>query len=254
MSEARATGFVLRTWPLRESDLIVSLFTLEEGKLRGVAHRALRPKGRWSGALEPMTEIEVRFRAREGQELVSLSEPSIVRSPYHPPPPLEVNWTLAFLAELTEASTALHDADPVLDRLLRSCVDALLDGRDCFAVARYAEAWVLRLAGVLPELDACAGCGAPLGEEGGTWHWSLHGFGCASCLDPERNEGGVTAFPGDLAWLEETRRRGPGQVSVPERRALKRIGVLLRRMVGEHLGGKELKSERFLQELERLES
>lgn len=252
MTEGRATGFVLRTWPLRESDLIVSVFTLEEGKLRGVAHRAKRPKGPWAGALEPMTEIAFHYRAREGQELSSLSEPSIVSSPYHPSPPLEVNWTLAFLAELVEATTALHDPEPVLHRLLRSATDALLGGQSPFVVARYAEAWVLRLGGVLPDLSACAGCGTELGEEGGTWHWSLHGFGCASCLDPERNEGGVTAFAKDLEWLELTRRASPAEIDAPERRALKRIGVLLRRILGEQLGGTELKSERFLNELEKL--
>lgn len=253
MTEGRAAGFVLRTWPLRESDLIVSAFTLEDGKMRGVAHRAKRPKGPWAGALEPLTEITFHHRAREGQELSSLSEPSILRSPYHPSPPLEVNWTLAFLAELVEATTAAHDPDPVLYRLLHSSVDALLEGQDVFTVARYAETWVLRLAGVLPELHSCAGCGQDLRDEGGTWHWSLHGFGCASCLDSERNEGGVTAFPSDLDWLERTRRHSPAEIDVPERRVLKRIGVLLRRMLGEHLGGAELKSERFLLELEKLE-
>ena len=36
-TSGRDTGFVLRTWPLRESDLIVSVFAREEGKVRGVA-------------------------------------------------------------------------------------------------------------------------------------------------------------------------------------------------------------------------
>jgi len=251
--QGRATGFVLRTWPLRESDLIVSVFTLEDGKMRGVAHRAKRPKGPWAGALEPMTELTLHHRSREGQELSSFSEPSILRSPYHPSPPLEVNWTLAFVAELIEVTTALHDPDPLLYRLLHSSVEALLGGHDVFAVARYAQTWVLRIAGVLPELDSCAGCGEGLGEEGGTWHWSLHGFGCASCLDADRNEGGVTVFPSDLAWLAETRRSSPSEVSVPERKVLRRVGVLLGRILGDHVGGAELKSERFLSELEKLE-
>ena len=32
--------YVLRTYPFRESDLIVSFFTRDQGKLRGVAYRA----------------------------------------------------------------------------------------------------------------------------------------------------------------------------------------------------------------------
>jgi DNA repair protein RecO (recombination protein O) len=249
---ASGIGFVLRTWPLRDSDLIVSLFTLEEGKLRGVAHRALRPRSRWAGACEPLTELDLHWRVREGQELAVLSEPTIRHSPYHPQPTIEVTWAMAFLAELVDASTAPHDAEPALHRLLRSSVDALLAGLDPFAAVRYAQAWVLRLAGVLPDLGACAACGGSLSEEGGTWHWRLHGLGCAACLDPEREEGGVIARPADLRWLESTRRVPPDAIAVPDRRVLRRIGVLLGRLLGEHLGGRELKSERFLAELERL--
>ncbi len=37
-------AIVLQTYPLKESDLIVSFFTRDAGKLRGVAKRARRPK------------------------------------------------------------------------------------------------------------------------------------------------------------------------------------------------------------------
>ena len=38
--------FVLRTYPFREADLIVSFLTRDLGKLRGVARRATRKLGR----------------------------------------------------------------------------------------------------------------------------------------------------------------------------------------------------------------
>ena len=46
---------VLRTYPLREADLLVTLFTRAEGKVRGVARSAKKSKRRFGGALEPMT-------------------------------------------------------------------------------------------------------------------------------------------------------------------------------------------------------
>ena len=48
--------FVLRTYPFREADLIVSFFTRDQGKMRGVARRARRPKspfGSGSGTAIP---------------------------------------------------------------------------------------------------------------------------------------------------------------------------------------------------------
>jgi hypothetical protein len=41
--------FVLRTYPFREADLIVSFFTRDQGKLRGVARRVRRPSAFGSG-------------------------------------------------------------------------------------------------------------------------------------------------------------------------------------------------------------
>ena len=83
-------GFVLRKWPLRDSDVIVSVFTREHGKIRGVAHGARRGRSKWSGALEPLTLVELHWRQREGQELVSLRDVTIEHSPYHPMPGLAV--------------------------------------------------------------------------------------------------------------------------------------------------------------------
>jgi DNA repair protein RecO len=246
------TGFVLRTWPLRESDLIVTVFTRSEGKIRGVAHRATRPKSKWLGALEALTEIGIDWRSREGQELVSFTDVSILRSPYHPQPGLGPTWAMAHVAELLDESTGLLDPDEVLYRLIGSAVQALTSEAPPIPVARYVETWVLRLAGVLPDLRACAACGANLEGGGGSWQWNIHGIGCARCVDVNRTEG-PAVFPADLAWLRATRRTGPDRLAQPEGRSMKRIGVFLNHLVRDFLG-KELKSERFLDELERLES
>ena len=44
---------MLRSYPLREADLLVTLFTRLEGKVRGVARSAKKSKRRFGGALEP---------------------------------------------------------------------------------------------------------------------------------------------------------------------------------------------------------
>lgn len=245
----RDVGFVLRTWPLRETDLIVSFFARDHGRIRGVAHGARRPKGRWAGALEPLCEIEVQWRAREGEELHSFSgEPSIVRSPYQRFPGLEVAWTLAFVAELVDETAPAHDADATLYRLVHACLDALAEGATPRVVARYAEAWVLRLHGVLPETDACAGCGAPLAREGGSWAWELHGLACPSCARG-RAEPGPVLLPEDLRFLDQARRRPPAGMEAPSPATLRRLGAFLGRLLSEFLG-RELRSERFLAELD----
>lgn len=57
MAEGRVVArvgeaLVLRTWPFHEADLLVSLFTREHGKVKGIARHAMRSRrrfgGRWS--------------------------------------------------------------------------------------------------------------------------------------------------------------------------------------------------------------
>ena len=45
-------SFILRTYPFREADLIVSFFTRDQGKFRGVARRARKPKSTYGSGLE----------------------------------------------------------------------------------------------------------------------------------------------------------------------------------------------------------
>jgi len=55
MSVLTSEAVVLRTWPVHESDLIVSFFTRDYGRMKGVAKAALKSRKRFGGALEPMT-------------------------------------------------------------------------------------------------------------------------------------------------------------------------------------------------------
>ncbi len=55
MSVLTSEAVVLRTWPVHESDLLVSFFTRDYGRLKGMAKAALKSRKRFGGALEPMT-------------------------------------------------------------------------------------------------------------------------------------------------------------------------------------------------------
>ena len=74
-------AIVLRTYPLREADLLVTLFTRLEGKVRGVARAAKKSKRRFGGALEPLTYVRVYYEDRERQELTRLDSCDVIESP-----------------------------------------------------------------------------------------------------------------------------------------------------------------------------
>lgn len=64
-------SFVLRTWPYRETSLLLEMFSADHGRLGAVARGARGPRSRWRGLLQPFCPLLVGWR--ETGDLVSLS-------------------------------------------------------------------------------------------------------------------------------------------------------------------------------------
>src|ERR1700761_8481770 len=78
-------GIVLRTWPFHEADLLVSLFTREQGRVKGVARHAMKSRRRLGGAREPATQVRAHYTERPKQDLVRLDQFEILWSPLAAP-------------------------------------------------------------------------------------------------------------------------------------------------------------------------
>src|ERR1700761_9685187 len=97
-----AEAIVLRTWPIREADQIVALFTRDFGKIKGVAKSAAKSRRRFGGALGPMTYVRAHYAERPSQELVRLDSFEILHSPLAEPVDYARATALAFFAEVLE--------------------------------------------------------------------------------------------------------------------------------------------------------
>src|SRR6516162_6088627 len=75
-------AIVLRTYPLKEADLIVSFLTRDQGKLRGVARRARRPKSSFGSGLERLSHVRMAYFQKESHELVNLDSCELIRSQF----------------------------------------------------------------------------------------------------------------------------------------------------------------------------
>src|SRR5690349_24022161 len=111
---------ILRTYPMREADLLVTLFTRQEGKIRGVARAAKKSKRRFGGALEPLTYVRVYYEDRERQELTRLDSCEVIESPLA----TEVSYpravALAHVAELLDELLPDREANDTVFRLALS--------------------------------------------------------------------------------------------------------------------------------------
>src|SRR5260221_10348794 len=94
MALKESEAIVLRTYPLRESDLLVTLFTRMEGKVKGVARAAMKSRRRFGGALEPLTYVRAFYDDRERQELARLDFFEGIESPLAGA--TRFSWEIAF--------------------------------------------------------------------------------------------------------------------------------------------------------------
>jgi DNA repair protein RecO (recombination protein O) len=182
MALKESEAIVLRTYPLRESDLLVTLFTRLEGKLKGVARAAKKSKRRFGGALEPLTYVRAVYDERERQELVRLDSCEVIESPMSGEVTFARATALAHVAELLDQLMPDREASDAVFRLTLAVV-AELRGSALWMPVTYFELWMTRLMGFLPEFAECAVCGRSLNGTRAYWHALADGL---VCVDDKR--------------------------------------------------------------------
>ncbi len=147
-------ALVLRTYPLREADLIVSFFTRDQGKLRGVARRARKPKNAFGSGLERLSHVKMFYFQRETRELVNLDSCELIDSQFALASDFSAGVALDFLAEVSEQLLPPAEPNEKFFRLLLAVLDYLRVRRSegLWQAVTYFTLWSVRLAGILPEL------------------------------------------------------------------------------------------------------
>lgn len=171
-------AIVLRTYPLREADLLVTLFTRTEGKVRGVARSAKKSKRRFGGALEPLTYVRAFYDVKERQELVRLDACEVLESPMATEVTYARAVALGHVAELLDELLPDHEVNDAIFRLTLSVLHVLA-GTELWMPVTYFELWLTRLVGFLPELTECIACGRALNGGRAYFHALADGLMCA---------------------------------------------------------------------------
>lgn len=179
-------AIVLRLWPFQEADLLISLFTRDQGKVRGVARHALRSRRRFGGALEPMTVVRASYAERPKQDLVRLDAFEMEWSPLREPLDWQRTAGLQLMAEVLEEALPEMAVEDAVFRLARTVLPELQVGT-VELPASYFCLWMTRLMGWMPELHCCCVCGLDLRGEAVWWSRSADGVRC----EDDRGAGSV---------------------------------------------------------------
>ena len=174
----QSEAIVLRSWPLREADLLVSFFTRSEGKVRGVARSAMKSRKRFGGALEPMTTVRLYWEDRERQELARIDSCEVLASPLSERVDYLRAVALGHVAEVLDELLPDREVNDAIFRLTAAVLAALKPGSP-WGPLTYFDLWIVRLTGFLPELEVCIVCGVVLDGQRAYFHPLCDGLMCA---------------------------------------------------------------------------
>jgi DNA repair protein RecO (recombination protein O) len=181
MPVRESEALILRSFPLGEADRLVSFLSRTEGRMRGVASGARRPKSRFGSTLELFSYVRMWFYERETRELVRINQCELIESFLEAQRDYSVCLTLGLMSEVTEAVLGEHEVAEPNFRLLLLVARAIKAGAKLPLALAYFAFWTVRLGGWMPALDCCSRCGAPLSDRASM---ARSGLFCPHCTLP----------------------------------------------------------------------
>lgn len=238
----RAEAVVIKSRDFGEADRIITYYNDQFGKREAVAKGARRPRSRLAGATQVFSHVSFLLFSGKNLDTVSQAE---IRESFRPlREDLNLMAHAAYFCELVDASVEPDDPHPGLAVLLTGSLSRLAAGAEPDVTRLAFEVRFLALAGFLPQLGACASCGA---KPGPYFSPELGGAVCGGC----REEAGWFPFsPGSAETVKRLLELDPaklgmlkleGQVGREVKSALR--GCLLARI------GRRIKSLDFLESL-----
>jgi DNA repair protein RecO (recombination protein O) len=175
----QSEAIVLRSYPLREADLLVTFFTRAEGKLKGVARSAKKSRRRFGGALEPLTVVRLYYEDRERRDLARVDSCDVLQSPLADEVDYPRAVALGYVAEVLDELLPERESNDAVFRLSLSVLGHLRSGAVWMPLT-YFDIWMVRLTGLLPDLSTCLKCGARLNGSRAFFHPLADGLMCAA--------------------------------------------------------------------------
>ncbi|MDQ6746987.1 MAG: DNA repair protein RecO [Candidatus Dormibacteraeota bacterium] len=187
-----AEAVILRKVDYGEADRILTLLTRERGKVPAIAKSVRKSRSRMSGQLDVFAHGTMLLAEGKSMDVVTqfqrITENSALGSD---------------LRRAAVASVVVEVADKIMEErhaapeMFTLVVEALrhLSDRETTALMELAD-FLMRVLGELgytPELNRCARCGGPLGEEGLAFSALAGGVVCIGCSHHDRPAMSVSA-------------------------------------------------------------
>ena len=247
MSAAKTQAFALKTQDYRDTSLLVTFYTCDYGKIRGIVKGIRGSRAGFGSTVEPFSLNEILFYKRKrGGDLHLITQIDLedlfpaVRSD------LERLSYASYFIDLLNELVETEDPSPEIFDLLNQSLLFLSSGASCKRTARIFEVKLFELLGLMPEIKACVVCQAA-NPDPAYFNVFFGGICCNKCSENT----GMPVSKGTLNFIEHVR-RAPFK-ELHHVKVSQEVGVelekMLRRFADFHLSNK-LKSVIFLEKME----
>jgi DNA repair protein RecO (recombination protein O) len=179
---------IMRVKELGESDLLVTFFTAQKGRLKGVAKGARKSRKRFVNALDLFSLVNLEYAPRRQGNLLFLESGKLLNA-Y---PGLRADFSAlskaSYMIELTEILFPPGASEPDMFDLLNLSLDALSRGEKTHLIPLVFEFKAMSLGGYRINAGRCSKCGRPYRHEGiAVFVRERGGIACLKCAQPSAN-------------------------------------------------------------------
>jgi len=171
---------VIRHREFGEADRILSLYTLEKGKVQAIAKGVRKIKSRKAGHLEPFTQVILQLA--KGRNLDVITQVDTIRNFENIKKNLILTAQASYVLEILDRFTYEEGENRPLYNLLIETLVRLDNGISPAIAVHYYEVHLMDILGFRPQLQECVVCGAAIQPENQYFSAKLGGVVCPRSL------------------------------------------------------------------------
>ncbi len=236
-------AFLLHKTEYGEADYILSLFTKDFGKIKGIAKYAKKSRKRFGGRLEPFLHLRVRFREKPGG-IKFIEDSETIRAFSTLMEDISLFICGSFVLENVEILLPEEDPNENIFNLLKETLSDLDSKKiPSNAILRF-QLSLLTLSGYEPNFDFCSVCKRSIEDDS---YFSIQKGGTI-CDECKKNK--INGYRISKDFLHARKNWMKGHQNFPEQKLdqpFDYINLLVK--FTQYRTGKEIKSSKFLEEL-----
>jgi len=246
----KTDGIILRRYPLRETSLLLILYTKDFGKVKGVIKGIRGPRAQFGSFPEILTLNRIVFYEGKKRDFFYISQCDLIDLFGNIRSDLVRTGYASYIIELTEAVAPFNDKNEDLFTLLFNSLKLLCTSGSAKRVARIFEIKLLLILGLMPAMNSCIQCGKKP-EPGVKFSVKLGGLICKGCS--ANDKAALEVLPGTInfiAHIEKSSYKRASMIKV-SKKVGEEVENILRRFLDVHID-RRLKTRDFLEKIEKV--